>query len=688
MGEGYTFCRRGWALLALGASGCFLAGGEREYGEPPEPRDQWIAVGAQVELRITECQGGDGRLLHCVPSRVAGLGRVEVLADEGAPDAAAVFQVVETRGEQGDGYVVLRAVTEGNARLHLRYRDPSGETRESELGLHAVKAARVGVHALCGERQLPEPELLFGAESSFDVQLDPRSRENENLETGDLPLVDFGVFEVVQRHDGGRLTLRAPATAGAYAWTTLANERLEVRVFDASALAVVGVDAAPSQLRLTADPGGVACTAARDGLAEVRVQSGECQLGFSGLQITGALPLAVGLESAPFEVTGAGECSLAVLVAGSVVANHTLIPVPPVQTPPPGEAIGSVPVRFDLHDPLPSASCDRGVSDGKCEPLIWLIPDADCITDADFSVRHFDSRGPIGDDFVGTGLLTQVALGVVVGPGLLEGMRAPMDVSWDYDERLFGLLASKDDVHVEIGECMAPTGETRGVQIEVDAVGPHQIEFEASNINDTAELDFAARDVDRGRVEIRVDDASVRESEWPVFVGSSVTVSAHYERSDGLVLRGDAPLDAVSDLPDSGARIGSLGALFVGAEPHRLHVTPTVGSGGQLLEVVDAQSVASLRLGSMPAAVAVGEVVCLQVETLDEAARPIRGAGAVRLMAELLQSEALAWALDPSTTARQVCLRAVGSAASSLTLSLGQATLQQTLPLAVSPVAP
>jgi len=396
------------------------------------------------------------------------------------------------------------------------------------------------------------------------------------------------------------------------------------------------------------------------------------------------LPVETSAEGGTIEVRGAGECHLLAEVEGMVVAEHQLTPLPPSAASA-GTSIGETPLRFSLQEELPSAPCDKGITDGKCELLVWLIPDADCITDADFSIAHFDSRGPIEDgDYVGRGLTTSVSLGVTVGPDheLLSGKRAPMDVTWSYDERLFGLLGSKEDAHVEIGECLPP-GETRLVHVRVDALGPQQIEFKASNINDTAELDFATRGVDEGRVETSVGEEKITEREYLIFAGSSAVVSAHYQRSDGLVLRGDAPLEVFSDNAAGRANVGAKGALFVGEAPAQLQIRPTVGSGGQSLRVVGIEAASSLTASAIPAQIQLGETLCIQVTVHDVDGTPIRGAGDAPLHARL-HGATHAWVLDPMTTARSVCLRAVGHDPEELALELGAATLTLPLPAPIS----
>jgi hypothetical protein len=541
-----------------------------------------------------------------------------------------------------------------------------------------VEVDEVGVSAECLDG-VRTRDFVVGVGSELLVGSDARV-ERELVSTGDLSPVDFGEFEVLSQQNY-YTKLRAPSAPGQYEWRTLSGEAIEVTVFSAGSSGLELLSPKDGRLQLRSVPGAAEiCTEAPPAIAELQVTSGNCTLGLGGVRAEGVLPVALSVAGSELAVHGSGPCEVAANFEDKR-ATLTLEAREPARAPQgPGSALGLTAVEFGGPRALPSGRCEPGVTNGKCELLIFPIPDADCITDADWRIETYDALGPITkSDYVGTGLTLSLSLGVVVGPSAIEGKRAPLDVSWDYDERLLGLLASKDDVDVQIGGCMAPTGQTRIAQLKFGAVGPHQIELSASNLNDVAELDFAARAVDRCLISLSVDAEQVDGPEVQVFTGSQVGLGARYARSDGLALRGDAPLRITAGADGTGTTITETGALSLGVKPAVYQVTPTRGSGAKLITAVGAQNVVGLQATPFEAHAEDAALRCTRVRAHDASGREMYGAGNVPLRVSL--DGGGVWALDASSGERQVCMRKLGDGSPGvLTLRLGSAALVLELP--------
>ncbi|MFT3927650.1 MAG: hypothetical protein QM778_34285 [Myxococcales bacterium] len=660
-------------ILAFGLlSACTMSEPSQRSERPPLV--QRVALGARVELQLTWCDG-DVQLVRCLPVIIDAILEAEV--DE------PTFVVESTRDESGTSFIALRAQSPGQGTLHVRYRDIRGKEREVEAPLLALDPASVNVQVEC---ETPVASIPVGAPtpnnvpalaagSAFRVTASARTADQQYVSTGDLELVDFTPFEVRSQVDNST-QLTAPEEPGQYTWHTRTGEAVQVRVYGPleQQLVLTPPESGRMLPHLVPTLGDQpACTPVGPVVVALEVLSGACQVGVGEVVSSQPLPLMLGPEGLDFEVYGEGECEIGARLGDPATGSRTsarMTKTAPRLTQHEGSPLGLAPVSINVFEPLPTAKCDKGITNGKCEVVGWgpfVVPDADCITDADWRIQPYDSQGPIDDhEFVGTQLTFSVELGVVVGPGKLlgtdtngvtQGHRAPMDVTWKYDEQLFGLLSSPDDLHVEIGACVAPAGETRVAQVRIDSVGPQQIEFEASNLNDEGEFDFAARKVDRCPVHAKIDDEDVAGPSWKAFAGSSATLSARCERNDGLKLRGDAPLVVTSDRDGTGGTVTNNGGIYLGASRSSHLVAPTVGAGEQRIEVVGPEEVNAITLRGWVAAEEDPSLWCTSVATMDAESQAIHGSGDVRI--ELALDTEAGWAVAPESRLHEVCVRKV-----------------------------
>ena len=669
------------ALVPLVTSCSFQPAREQE---PEEPYEQLIAVGARVELRLTPCQS-DGLLVACLPSPFREL---EQLSVEGES-----LRLVGMQEREGELVAEVEAETVGVGQLRFAYTDTTGRRQTVQRSLRAVEVNSVTLQAACPLDRAGREPLLVGAGSELSVRVEPRTRAHYRLvATGQLPLLDFAGFTVLSSL-GLQTTLRAPERAGEHVWRDLAGVEHVVQVYDASTfpLRLQSASGPPLLARVNSDLGEtVACTAPTTvPRVALRVASGSCAVGLGGVQAEPALWLPLAGEGPRFNVYGQAPCVLGAQLGDGAETRLFISSLPPAKESA-GSLVDAQPVTFAVTEPLPATKCDSGVTDGKCALIVFPIPDADCLTDADWKVELYDSAGPItSDDYIGTSLTFSVRLGVTVGPELLAGQRAPLNVKYHYDERLFGLLASAEDVHVSIGECVAPAGDTRVAQVRVDAVGPHQLEFEASNLNDTAEVDFAARGTDRCPIQASQGTTTGSAGELLVLEGSTIHLSARCERDDGLKLRGDTALTVTRELAEPSdplveqqlgkPRITNSGEFYVGAGPASYLVTSKVGAGRQRIVVLGSAKVHSFSATPLASEAADPELYCSDLSDLQSEGKAILDGQGVRVTATLPRDGS--YTLDPMTAARRVCVRRLLSSAPGQTLSLQLGSARVDLPL-------
>ena len=285
--------------------------------------------------------------------------------------------------------------------------------------------------------------------------------------------------------------------------------------------------------------------------------------------------------------------------------------------------------------------------------------------------------GPFEAEPLGAGLVTSVSLGATVGAQRFKLPRAPMGVSYSVN--------SPFTATVEIGGCSALDPKARLAHVMLEGLGTGQLDFRASNLSSPGQLAFELREVATCTIENTFDFDVVSDAAVPVFAGSSVTLGAQCRDGEGNTLRGDSPLELTSDQTESRARIAPDGKLFVGSAPSRLQITPTVGSGGQQLEVVGAEAVSTLSATLSADTARPGETLSVKVSAFDQASRKIRGTGNVALTAGFA-GEPGAWLVDLSLTNRHtIAVRPVSSQPTTLTITLGEAQTQVVLPQVLSP---
>jgi hypothetical protein len=652
--------------------------------EPDEPYEQLIAVGARVELVLTTCQS-DRALVACLPSPVRELQQL-IVEGEG-------LRLVGIEEREGEVVAEVEAEEVGVGQLRFAYKDTEGRQQTVQRPLRAVEVSSVTLLADCPLDRAGREPLLIGAGSELSVRLEPHTRQHYRIvATGQLPLLDFAGFTVLSS-EGHETTLRAPERAGEHVWRDLAGVEHVVQVYDASTfpLRLLSSSGPPFSVHVRSDLGETVVCSAPTSVTRVELQVtiGSCAVGLGGVQVEPKLWLPFASDGALFRVYGQGSCVLAARLGDGAEARLYVPDLPP-PAPSTGSLVDTEPVTFAVTEPLPATKCDSGVTDGKCGLRFFPIPDADCLTDADWKVELYDSAGPItSHDYVGTSLTFSMRLGVTVGPEQLEGQRAPLNVKYHYDERLLGLLASAEDIHVSIGECVAPAGDTRVAQVRADAVGPHQLEFEASNLNDTAEVDFAARGTDRCPIQASHGTTTGSAGELSVLEGSTVHLAARCEREDGLKLRGDTPLTVTRELAEpidprseqllGKARITNSGEFYVGAGPASYLVTSKVGAGRQRIVVLSSAKVHSLLAAPLAAGADDPELYCSELSGLDAEGKAVLDGQLVRVTATLPTDGS--FTLDPMTAPRRVCVRRLLSSAPGQTLSLQLGSARVDLPL-------
>ena len=349
-------------VATLCASGCFNF--SLGYSSStPEPEVLWIAVGAEVELRLSDCSsGGDRRLVHCVPSSIGKLKSVDV---------GEAFEILASKSAGGEAQVLLRAKQEGRTSLKYSYQDVAGREQRGELLLQAAHPQRVGVYVDCDGQSQSAESILIGAGSVFEVFVNAFAEHGGQLETGALALIDFGSsFERLEQ-TGSDVRLRAPLGSGNHLWLSAFQEPVEVRVIDQFAVEFQSFPPAadqPARLRLTPHvepPGTTVCTAPSNAAVYVHVDRGDCQLAVNGVRFAGVLPLAPPTSGFWLQVLGAGECVVSAQPSGLEPITTTLSLPMWSEVLPEGPIITASPLPFALHDALPDTACYAGPLDGS-----------------------------------------------------------------------------------------------------------------------------------------------------------------------------------------------------------------------------------------------------------------------------------------------------------------------------------
>ncbi|HZI10500.1 MAG TPA: hypothetical protein VE153_08880 [Myxococcus sp.] len=647
-----------------------------------------IPVGAEVTVNVGECIVGAPPLRVCPDYDLQSLTRVSLSGD--------AFELGEQRVEAGAALIRVKSKSPGRATLKVEYVDERGKAQTEEVRIRAMEVSRTYLGLPCEDAfgQGPRP-VAAGARFEFRIDAYAGSRD---LTTGDIVQVDAPGFTLTEPLDGQGVAV-APTEPGTYTWSLAGGGSQQFIVFAPDALTLSLTEEAargrePRAIVLGASVEDLrVCVHAPDDRARVTVAGEGCSAVLGGMEVSGPLPVRLASGSFRFELVGTGSCDVDVRLADGRGVTRSFNGavqdggVPPVI----GPLVSDGGVELSL--PLPAtAACPSATADGKCEAPWYL--DGDCYIDSDWRIRHRDPSAPDAgvvaqEAPVGVGLTTRLFLSLELGLNPTPfpiSLGPPQNLTWQQDPAWdFSVFPPRKSAGVElVGRgCV---GDDVLMTVTPKATGTHGLEFHADNLDDTGELEVDAEKVDRVLYTVRPDGGVARTaSSVELFVQSEVSLSARYQRQNGTVLHGTAPLHLESDDPQARSSVRDPDALATGPGPHTLTVSSPVASDTLAIKVRDASAITGI--GAFKA-----ETVGQGLSACAEAAVPL-GEGGLAIIGRpparprvALDGEALVF--SPRSFRDGLCLEGVTPGEATLRLTWGSAEAQRVWKVVPAPPRP